>query len=292
MIVSNIFGGLGNQMFQYAVGRMLALKHGVPLRLDVEMFSHQTVHQGFELERIFSAPMVLATPSDMRNILGWQSSRLALRLLGRHELSFLRSRHLIVEPHFHYYQGIHNALSSSYLKGCWQSERYFFDISNTIRQDLAFRLPMSDQNRDVAQKIEAVNAVSLHVRRGDYVSNPGALSYHGVCPLEYYERAIRYIIERVTDPFFFVFSDDLDWVRNTLQMDYPVCYVDHNRGSESYNDMRLMSLCSHHVIANSSFSWWGAWLNDSNSKIVVAPKQWFAKALDVSDLLPDSWVRL
>lgn len=292
VIISNLLGGLGNQMFQYAVGRMLSLKYGVPLRLDLRMFSSHVIHQGFELARVFSGSFTPAELDDLRSTLGWQSSGFALRVLTRPQARFIRSRHLVVEPHFQYFDGINDVPSTCYLRGNWQSERYFSSVASTLRKDFSFRLPFSEKNKEIAKRMSAVNAVSLHVRRGDYLSNPHTLSYHGVCSMEYYEQAIRHIAERVTDPVFFVFSDDLEWVKSALRMDHPCCYIDHNRESESYNDMRLMSLCSHHIIANSSFSWWGAWLNDSDTKIVVAPRQWFAKPVNVSDLLPDSWVRL
>lgn len=279
-------------MFQYAVGRGLSLAYGVSMCLDAGDFSQHTIHQGFELERVFSLPVTLAAPDDVHRILGWQSSRLALRLLARPEARFLRSNRLIIEPHFQYFSGIKRVPSSCYLKGYWQSERYFSDVADAIRADFTFCLPMSYENRRIAEDIDAVNAVSLHVRRGDYLSNPYTSSVHGVCSLEYYALAIRYIVEKVPDPVFFVFSDDLNWVKDTLRIEYPCHFVDHNQGNESYNDMRLMSLCSHHVIANSSFSWWGAWLNQSDSKIVVAPAQWFAKPVDVTDLLPEGWVRI
>jgi len=264
----------------------------VPLRLDVEDFSRYAIHQGFELGRVFAAQVVLAGQEDLQRTLGWQSSRFALRLLARPEARCLRANRLIIEPHFQYFCGIKSAPSSCYLKGYWQSERYFSAVADAIRTDFTFRLPMSEENSRLAEAIGAVNAVSLHVRRGDYLSNPHTLSVHGVCSIEYYVRAIRYIVDRVSDPVFFVFSDDLDWVKTALRINYPCHFVDHNRGRESYNDMRLMSLCSHHVLANSSFSWWGAWLNPSESKIVVAPSQWFAKPVDVTDLLPEGWVRL
>lgn len=292
MVIANILGGLGNQMFQYALGRAISLEHGVRLCVDIGEFSRQSIHQGFELTRVFSIGEAQASAEDLYNVLGWQSSRLAIRLLARPEARLLRTKHLVVEPHFHYFSGIKRVPSSCYLKGYWQSERYFSAVADAIRADFTFRLPLSEENKRIAENIAAVNAVSLHVRRGDYVSNPHTLSVHGVCSIEYYVRAIRHIAERVPDPVFFVFSDDLDWVKEALRIDHPCHYVDHNRGSESYNDMRLMSLCSHHVLANSSFSWWGAWLNPSDTKIVVAPNRWFARPVDVSDLLPDGWVRL
>jgi hypothetical protein len=132
----------------------------------------------------------------------------------------------------------------------------------------------------------------MHVRRGDYASNPKTGATHGLCSLDYYEEAIRYISERVEQPIFFIFSDDINWVKCNLKVDFPCQYVDHNKSMESFNDMRLMSLCQHHIIANSSFSWWGAWLNPGQKKIVIAPRRWFLNSNNVEDLYPASWVRL
>ena len=161
-----------------------------------------------------------------------------------------------------------------------------------IRADFTFRLPLENKNAELAKQINQVNAVSLHVRRGDYVNNPKTTATHGLCSLDYYQASIRYVAERVQQPHFFIFSDDIDWVQSNLKIDFPCVYVQHNRGAESYNDMRLMSLCRHHIIANSSFSWWGAWLNPRSEKIVIAPRKWFANQTDVQDLFPAGWVTL
>lgn len=292
-IISQVIGGLGNQMFQYAAGRALSILHDVPLRLDVSGFNGYGLHQGFELERVFSCPVTLAEPQDIRTVLGWQSSRLTRRIFARPALRCLRNRHFIVEPHFDYWPGICKVPLPSYLVGYWQSERYFADARQTIRADFTFRQPMTDCNHALAEEIGAVNAVSLHVRRGDYVSDPKTMATNGICPLSYFETAIRYVSAHVDAPHFYVFSDDMEWVRENLNIgDYPCCYVDHNSGMDSYNDMRLMSLCRHHIIANSSFSWWGAWLNPRDDKTVIAPKRWFANGTNTKDLLPVDWVTL
>lgn len=137
------------------------------------------------------------------------------------------------------------------------------------------------------------NAVSVHMRRGDFVSNPKSNAVHGVCPPEYYRAAIRTMAGQVEKPCFYIFSDDIAWAKDQLKLDFPCQSVEHNTGAESYNDMRLMSRCRHHIIANSSFSWWGAWLSDYPSKIVIAPRQWFLNAPhDVSDLIPHGWIRM
>lgn len=292
VIVSHILGGLGNQMFQYAAGRALSIARGAPLRLEVSDFSRYGIHQGFELVRVFSCSVTLAASEDVRTVLGWQSPRLFRRIMAHRRLQFLRSRHFVVEPHFHYAEGVRDVLLPCYLMGYWQTERYFADVAETIRTDFTFRQPLIGRNLELAQEIGTANAVSLHIRRGDYASNPKTLAAHGVCPLDYYESAIKYIAERVNEPYFFVFSDDMEWVRANLKIDHPYKYVDHNRGAVSFNDMRLMSLCRHHIIANSSFSWWGAWLNPDKEKIVVAPRKWFANDNDVNDLFPQGWVTL
>lgn len=291
-VISQIIGGLGNQMFQFAVGRALSIAYDTPLLLDIGDFTKYRLHQGFELARVFSCPVTLAEPQDISAVLGWQSSRLARRIFSRPSLRFLRNRHFMVEPHFHYWPGICNILLPNYLMGYWQSERYFADVAQIIRTDFTFRQPMSSRNLELAEEIGLANAVSLHVRRGDYVSDPKTTATNGVCPPSYFDTAIRYISTRVTAPHFFVFSDDMEWVRANLHIDHPRHYVDHNRGSESYNDMRLMSLCRHHIIANSSFSWWGAWLNPRDDKMVIAPKKWFANSNDSKDLFPSGWVAL
>jgi hypothetical protein len=292
MIITNIIGGLGNQMFQYAAGRSLSLAKGTEFRLDVSDFLGYGLHQGFELQRVFNCPVPTATTSDVQTILGWQASPIMRRLLAKHALSMFRRRGFVVEPSFNYWQGIKDIPADSYLAGYWQSERYFRDVAQTIRADFTFKSLPSPRNVELAEQIQQGNTVSLHVRRGDYVKNPKTTATHGLCSLEYYQSAIQYVIDRVERPSFYIFSDDPAWVRENMKIEHPFVYVDHNHGAESYNDMRLMSMCKHHIIANSSFSWWGAWLNPNPDKIVVAPRKWFANNNDVSDLFPSGWVTL
>ena len=292
MIISNIIGGLGNQMFQYALGRATSIKNNIPLKLDTANYTSYGLHHGFELHNTFNVNADLASKADVHSILGWQSSSICKRVLLKSSMSVFRRGKFIVEPYFHYWDAINNLGNDCYLHGYWQSEKYFLDIADQIRQDFIFRQPISKKNINTFNNISKVNAVSLHIRRGDYVSNSQNLSIYGLYSLEYYKAAIQYISSKVFNPHFYVFSDDIDWVRLNLRINFPTLYVDHNTGIESYNDMRLMSLCKHNIIANSSFSWWGAWLNQYASKIVIAPKKWFANGTDVKDLLPESWVKL
>lgn len=292
MIIVNLIGGLGNQMFQYAAGRAVSLRLAAPLRLDVSGFAGYGLHQGFELSRVFACNPEIATEKEVRDLLGWRASSLARKILMRPSLAMLHGTTLVVDPHFHYWPGIREVSHDAFLAGYWQSEKYFNDASETIRADFTFRQPLSKQNAELAGRIDQTMAVSLHVRRGDYASNPKTNMAHGLCSLEYYRAAVLHMAEHIERPEFFVFSDDIAWVKANLEIDFPRRYVDHNQGAESYNDMRLMSLCRHHIIANSSFSWWGAWLNPDPDKIVIAPRRWFANGKRVEDLLPASWVSL
>ncbi len=292
-IYASLNGGLGNQMFQYAAGRALALRRNSILRLDISGFASYDLHRVFELHRIFACPAELASAADVGRLLGWQCRPLFRRLMARPGLAALRRGEFAVEPHFHYWPGINEVPQDCCLAGYWQSEKYFQDQAPTIRVDFAFKAPMSGENQEIADRIAQGKAVSVHVRRGDFVSNPKSNAIHGVCPVDYYRAAIRYMAEHIESPDFFVFSDDMAWVKDQLKLDFPWQAVEHNQGAESYNDMRLMSLCQHHIIANSSFSWWGAWLAVNPSKIVIAPRRWFLNARhDDSDLIPHAWIRI
>jgi len=292
VIIGKVLGGLGNQMFQYAAVRALALRRQVPLRLDATRFFGYTLHQGFELNAIFDCSVPLATPQDMTDVLGWQATPIAQRVLGRLSMARFRSSRWLTEPHFTYWEELKSAPNTCYIDGYWQSNKYFDDVEDIIRKDFCFRQPMSSKNSLLAAKIGDADSVSLHVRRGDYVTNKDASRIHTLCSIDYYDMSIREMANRIGRPHFFVFSDDVAWAKENISMAYPCDWIDHNIGSESYNDMRLMSLCKHHIVANSTFSWWGAWLNPSLEKVVMAPHPWFANELSARDLIPNTWLRL
>jgi hypothetical protein len=197
------------------------------------------------------------------------------------------------ERHFHFDPVVKTLAAPICLEGFWQSERYFSDVADLIRQEFMAPVAMDPDNAAVMAQIAARSAVSLHVRRGDYVSNPVTNRFHGVCSPEYYRRAVDFISARVEAAHLFIFSDDQEWTRANLRFPLPITFVDVNSSDRGDQDMRLMARCRHHILANSSFSWWGAWLNSSKGKIVVAPQRWFsASDNDTRDLIPESWVRL
>jgi hypothetical protein len=203
-------------------------------------------------------------------------------------LNSVRERQFSFDPR------ILDAADGSYLEGYFQSERYFVEIADVIRADLTLP-PLSDaRNRATLQAIEAAQSVSLHIRRGDYVTHARTNQQFGTCSPDYYARAADHIAQAVgAAPTFFVFSDDPSWTVANLRLPYPVHFITHNGARRAHEDLRLMSRCRHHIIANSSFSWWGAWLNPSATKVVVAPAVWFAGGgIDESTLVPERWVRL
>lgn len=279
-------------MFQYAIGRALSLARGVPLRLDVQDFEEYTLHNGYELDRVFNLDAQLASGSDVRKVLGLRAFGPIRQRLFRRQLASFRGPNLFVDNLFGQRPQISTVPDTCYLMGNWQSEKYFKHVENAIRGDFSFKTPLTGRNTEVAAQIKNSVAVSLHVRRGDIAANPAALAVHGLCSLNYYRRAIEYVTARVTHPEFFIFSDDMPWVREHLHVEYPCHYIEDNKGPESYNDMHLMSMCRHHIIANSSFSWWGAWLDPRGDKIVVAPDRWFASEFDSSDIIPSTWTRM
>ena len=294
MIIIRLTGGLGNQLFQYAAGRRLAQVHGVELKLDITGFSNPNYRtkRHYELAP-FNVVQAFATEDEISKLIQPQP-RLLTRLFQRISRNGERlPKSHVNEQHFHFDSRILELPDGVYMDGYWQSERYFADTAELIRKEVTFREPPSGRNAELGREITDCQAVSMHVRRGDYVHDEMTHVVHGTCGLDYYARAVDYIASRINIPVFFVFSDDPAWVREHLKLSYPMQIIDYNGPERGYEDMRLMSLCSHHIIANSSFSWWGAWLNPRQDKIVIAPKRWFNNSdADTSDLCPDSWVRL
>jgi hypothetical protein len=292
MVISQIIGGLGNQMFQFAAGRALASFHGARHKLDISAYVNASMHQGFELDKVFHASVDTTTSLDLKALLGWQAGTGVRRWLGRAALAPLRSPALIIEPYFQYQDLRPIAGADAYLSGYWQSEKYFSMAAADIRRQFRFKPTPSAENEQWLGAIATTNSVRVHVRRGDFVSSKKNMAYHGACSTDYYAAAILHMVERVANPTFFVFSDDLAWVKSNIPVAAACRYIGHNSGAASFNDMRLMSQCKHNIIANSSFSWWGAWLNEHPQKIVIAPARWFAHKANTQDLIPPSWVVL
>jgi hypothetical protein len=198
----------------------------------------------------------------------------------------------IIEKNYNFDPDILNLKNNVYLDGYWQSDKYFSDIETIIRNDFSFRDEPTETNRRMLDHISSCESVSVHIRRGDYVTLPEANAFHGLCSLSYYQSAVGLLAGQLEKPVFFVFSDDIAWAKENLTFGFKAHFMDHNGPERGDEDLRLMSACHHHIIANSSFSWWGAWLCANPEKIVCAPRKWFNKDIDTPDNLPASWLKL
>jgi hypothetical protein len=302
VITVSLIGGLGNQMFQYAAGKALAERHGVELALDLSGFRNYA-QRPFLLDRLCvpEADMASArlggagkpTSNFVRSL--WKQR--IDRMLGRAGLPKLpSSANQYREPHFQYDPMFQSLGPETKLFGNFQSERYFRPIADTVRDCFSLRVPFGIESAEVCARIEHSRLpVSVHVRRGDYI-NPGTLKVHGILGEPYYRQAINRIETALGEGIdLFVFSDDAGAAEQVLNF-VPKSRLNHVRGDPErpWEDMALMARCRHHVIANSSFSWWGAWLNRSPAKVVVAPRAWFApaglKKLNTADLYPPGWI--
>lgn len=292
MVIAKIFGGLGNQLFIYAAARRLALKNNVPLKLDITSgFKKNYNKRVFQLSHFNINAEIASKIESFDFCMGRQIQYIVKKAYAM--LPFERRKYIVQSTQLVVQQLLDLRVKGKiFLEGYWQSEEYFTDITNIIREELTFKEKSAGCNKELAEAIAFCPAVSIHVRRGDYVSNAKTRQFHGLCGLDYYCRCIKEIIIRVAKPHFFIFSDDFRWCRDNLKLQHPVTFIEHNRPDEDYEDLRLMSLCKHHIIANSSFSWWGAWLNPDENKIVLAPEKWFAKSTSgAEDIIPDRWER-
>lgn len=294
MITIKLQGGLGNQLFQYATACALAQYHGSSVAFDLRAFHASaseidTTPRAYELGAFGISPV---QPPWLDTLaIGMQAIPYRNQLKKRVRL--WRRLTEYQEKSQSYESDIFNKTSArTYLVGYFQSERYFAHIKELLRYKLKFT---HEPEIDLASFAGTESLVSLHIRRGDYVTNPKARQLHGLCSLEYYQRATSYLANRLGPIHLAVFSDDQAWARKHVLLPYPVTFVEGHQGTDSYKDMQLMSRCAHHVVANSSFSWWGAWLNPSPDKIVVTPTRWLAREVDATesaDRIPPGWIRI
>lgn len=297
MICIQLSGGLGNQMFQYACGRSLAYKHQTDLVFDVSRLNKQRITRGitirsFELD-IFKINASEVSKKDLKKLKPFiyrivNTFNIKIGLKGIQTLKYF------IENKYSYNAGIEQTTIDCFLSGYWQSPRYFQAIDTMLRDEFKFPTALNNVNHEWMDAILNTNSVGLHIRRTDFVNNISH-DIHGICSMEYYKSAIEFISDKIKDPFFFIFSDDIEWAKENLKLTYPCSFISGNKGNKSYIDMQLMSACKHNIIANSSFSWWGAWLNNYQDKIIIAPNSWFTDETmnsQIMDLIPKEWIRM
>ncbi len=291
MIIVKLKGGLGNQMFQYAIGRAVSIEKKTALLLDISSFERDD-RRKYALHNFSLSPQ-FAEPEDIKK---FQKFR-------RKDGAIWRVRNFLFsdwskyaqEKQFHYDPDIFDVDVDSFIDGYWNTERYFKDIRETILSDFAFSDNPSLKNIETLELMERSESVSVHIRRGDYANNPHTNHIHGTLGKDYYKQALIIMREKILTPIFFVFSDDINWAKVNLNFPKGTTFVDWNGEEDASQDLRLMSNCKHHIIANSTFSWWGAWLSRNSNKTVIGPKKWFNAPkpnTDTKDVMPPEWIKI
>lgn len=299
-MIIRINGGLGNQMFQYAFGKAMAHELNLNVLYDLNWLRTTHAHRkATNRKDELQAFCVQIKEVDPKSVTGfalrksnWIKKTICWFLFTFRILHLLREKEEFAIDTF-----LKSRITKiAYIKGYFQTEDYFKAYEDEIRKDFTLAQPLSDSSLKYSQLITEHNAVSIHVRRGDYVHNQQINKFHGTCSNEYYQQAINYISTHVEYPVFFIFSDDLAWVKQQPWVsEINKVYVEGNTDTQSYEDMCLMSLCKHQIIANSSFSWWGGWLNQNACKIVIAPRKWLKQDnmnKKVKRLIPEEWIKM
>lgn len=307
MIIVRVIGGLGNQLFQYALGRRLTYDNDEQLGLDISWFPKERENHSdltFKLDK-FNTSYSTVTERDVNDVIfGGRSGTDLARRFCRYcpaAVQYITNYHLEIQknymvPHipsvcevgvpkgFMFEPSIQDISNNAYLDGFWQTEKYFAGIKRTIKSDLSVPQPLTHGSRKIANRIAETNSVGLHVRRGEYVELGFDL------PTSYYKSAASVIASKEPEPHFFVFSDGIEWVKNNLSISHPTTYVSNEYSNTDYDDLQLMSLCDQNIISNSTFSWWGAWLGEQPSQTIIAPSVWLMdQATRELDIVPDRW---
>lgn len=276
--IVSIEGGLGNQMFQYSF--YLSLKYSLfPKDFNKIFIAPYNFHNGYELDKVFRINKNIILNLSV----GFIKKYFKILVLKKHEKSVATYERIRIE----------NKKPVIYFSGYWQSEKYFSKIEDIVKSTFKFDYnKVDDNNKSLIKELEYKNSVSVHIRRGDYENDPGAkFVLGGNCSLDYYKECISYINKKINEPYFYFFSDDTEWTKENFSFVSKACFIDWNKEENSWQDMLLMSQCKHNIIANSSFSWWGAWLNSNPGKIVIAPLKWF-NIYPALDIIPESWIRI
>lgn len=294
MIITCLIGGLGNQMFQYAVARNLAIKNKSEVVLDFNCLKEdEKRHYGLDLLNITARE---AREKEIDVFYEREKSkRIWMKVRNLLKNSYVKK---INEKEFSFQEEILNLKGNIYLKGYWQTEKYFQEIANLLKLDFKLKRRLIENEVGIKSKIKSARkSVAMHIRRGDYAENSKIREKHGLCELSYYEKAIDILYSKLGQGIrLFIFSDDIKWAKENLSVkeyiDY-MEYIDYVSPDDGQGNLYLMSLCEHNIIANSTFSWWGAWLNSNPQKVVIAPKKWFkSDELDYSDIVPTRWIKL
>jgi hypothetical protein len=290
MIITNIKGGLGNQMFQYAFGKATSLRLDAELNISADQYLSKSVHNGFELDKVFNLNLKIIKKNDLKKY-GYPAQYYLRKIYSEFPILLRNTSKIFLEKNLKNYPIFDGEVKSIYLEGYWQSENYFKEYSKDIRENFTFPEKISTQNLNLIQRIESHPSIGIHVRRGDYLLKKNRKTLN-ILEREYYHKAIDILLNKYPKSYIYIFSDDAIWAKENIKKFYEnTLIIDHNKYNNSFEDMRLMSLVKNNIISNSTFSWWGAWLNQSPDKIVIAPKKWY-KNKNSGAIVPSSWIQL
>lgn len=298
MIIVKLKGGLGNQLFQYAVGRSLSCLKSTDLKLDVSFFSemdNQKLQREYVLD-YYNIAAEVVSKTDFVNVLRKININRAIsRNLLKKRIPYYKEN-LIIEQNVYFDKNIFNSNKNAILDGYWPNEKYFNSIHKVIRDEYTLKKEYITPEFTAYKKaILHQQSVSIHIRRADYLQNEN-YDLFGVCGMDYYNNAVNLIKKLIGSPVFYIFTDDTEWVRENFKMDDSYQLVSENR-FQDYEELQLMSFCKHNIIANSTFSWWGAWLNHNSEKKVIAPLKWYNNTdyqnfYETSNFIPSEWIKL
>ena len=285
MIIVRMVGGVGNQLFCYAYAKSLQQK-GYDVKIDISTFKFNKI-DSYELDK-YNIDIPISTQKENEILFNNSSLSKILKRFGIDISNKVREKSLLFD------ESLLRINDNSYVDGYFQNEKYFYDIREIILEQISINRPLSNFTKSIQKKINSLNnTCSIHVRRGD-MANDINVKIHGVCSVEYYNNAIEFLKNKLGEVNYFIFSDDFEWCRSNLKIDNAI-FVESDEHRIAHEDIYLMSLCDHNIIANSTFSWWGAWLNDNESQISIAPMEWFKDKKyqkQSQDIVPNRWIKL
>lgn len=296
MIVVKLMGGLGNQMFQYAFAKNLAIKNNTVLKVDLSFLLDRTPRENFIFREydlgIFNLNVEQIKKDELQQFLAPRRQSFFDRVLGKKKIDTQ-----IIKEQFFYFDATNISTKENiYIEGYWQTEKYFKEIESTIKNDFSFQYPLSELETTLNNQIRSTNSICVNFRRTDFVNLKNSADTHGVTEMDYYEHAIQLIAEKVYEPHFYIFSDDIEWCKENIKLNYPMTFVDHQyKGIKFSSYLQLMKNCKHFIIPNSTFAWWAAWLAENENKVVIAPKNWFKDEIlqnQTDDIIPTGWISI
>ena len=285
MIIVRMVGGVGNQLFCYAYAKSLQQK-GYDVKIDISTFKFNKI-DSYEFDK-YNIDIPISTQEENERLFNNSLLSKILKRFGIDISNKVREKSLLFD------ESLLRINDNSYVDGYFQNEKYFYDIRDIILEQISINRPLSNFTKSIQKKINSLNnTCSIHVRRGD-MANDINVKIHGVCSVEYYNNAIEYLKNKLGEVNYFIFSDDFEWCRSNLKIDNAI-FVESDEHRIAHEDIYLMSLCDHNIIANSTFSWWGAWLNDNVSQISIAPMEWFKDKKyqkQSQDIVPNGWIKI